>query len=46
MRDANAQRANTMILIGTMQQPSRSHVRHAETWGASQDSAQPYNQSI
>lgn len=30
MRNANVQRASTMILHGAMQQPSRSHVSHAE----------------
>ena len=30
MRDATAQRANTMIPIGAMQQPPEPHVRHAE----------------
>jgi hypothetical protein len=29
MRDATAQRLNTMILISAVQQPSRQHVRHA-----------------
>jgi len=33
MRDATAQRANTMILIRAMQQPPEPHVRHAETEG-------------
>ena len=31
MRDATAQRVNTMIPIGALQQPSEPHVRHAET---------------
>ena len=31
MRDAIAQRASTMIPIGALQQPSKPHVRHAET---------------
>ena len=30
MRDATAQRLNTMIPIGAMQQPPEPHVRHAE----------------
>ena len=38
MRDATAQRANTMILIRAMQQPPEPHVRHAKT-GASIKSA-------
>jgi hypothetical protein len=33
MRDALAQRPNTMIPIGTLHQPSEPHVRHAETGG-------------
>src|ERR1700720_133298 len=33
MRDANAQRANTMIPIGALHQPSEPHVSHAETGG-------------
>ena len=31
MRDANAQRANTMIPIGATRQPAEPHVSHAET---------------
>jgi hypothetical protein len=31
MRDATAQRLNTMILIHAVQQPSEPHVRHAES---------------
>ncbi|TWC00574.1 hypothetical protein FBZ93_105372 [Bradyrhizobium macuxiense] len=34
MRDATAQRGNTMIPIDAMQQLSRSHVSHAETGGS------------
>ncbi len=34
MRDATAQRVNTMIPIDAMQQLSRSHVSHAETGGS------------
>jgi hypothetical protein len=33
MRDANAQRVNTMIPIGALHQPSEPHVSHAETGG-------------
>jgi len=33
MRNATAQRNNTMIPIGVMQQPRKPHVRHAETAG-------------
>jgi hypothetical protein len=33
MRDANAQRTNTMIPIGATHQPSEPHVSHAETGG-------------
>jgi hypothetical protein len=33
MRDANAQRVNTMIPIRAMQQPGEPHVRHAESGG-------------
>ena len=35
MRNANAQRASTMIRIGAMQQPPKPHVRHAEIEGRS-----------
>ena len=31
MRDTIAQRVSTMIPIGTLRKPSRSHVSHAET---------------
>ena len=31
MRNAIAQRGNTMIPIGAMHKPSKPHVRHAET---------------
>ena len=31
MRDTIAQRASTMIPIGALQQPSKPHVRHAES---------------
>jgi len=31
MRDTIAQRVGTMIPIGALRKPSRSHVRHAET---------------
>ena len=31
MRDTAAQRKNTMIPIGALQQPSKPHVRHAES---------------
>ncbi len=34
MRDANAQRTNTMILIGGLHQLSEPHVSHAESRGA------------
>lgn len=34
MRDATAQRVNTMIPIDAVQQLSRSHVSHAETGGS------------
>ena len=40
MRDTTDQRLSTMILIGAMQQPSRSHVRHAVS-GPSIKSANP-----
>jgi hypothetical protein len=33
MRNANAQRTNIMIPIGTMQQAPEPHVSHAETGG-------------
>src|SRR6185437_1958570 len=33
MRNANAQRTNTMIPDGAMRQPSKSHVSHAESGG-------------
>jgi hypothetical protein len=33
MRDAFAQRPSTMIPIGASHQPSKPHVRHAETGG-------------
>ena len=33
MRNANAQRGNTMIPVGALQQPPKPHVRHAETGG-------------
>jgi hypothetical protein len=33
MRDAAAQRVNTMIPISALHQPSEPHVRHAETGG-------------
>jgi hypothetical protein len=46
MRDANAQRVNNMIPIGTMQQPSKPHVRHAETWGALGAVQEAYNGSV
>lgn len=35
MRNTNAQRTITMILIGAMQQPWKPHVSHAETAGGS-----------
>jgi hypothetical protein len=31
MRNANAQRAMTMIRVGAMRQPPAPHVSHAET---------------
>jgi hypothetical protein len=34
MRNANVQRANTMIRVGALQQPSGKHVSHAVTRGA------------
>jgi hypothetical protein len=34
MRDANAQRINTMILIGGLHQPPEPHVSHAESRGS------------
>ena len=37
MRNANAQRRNTMIRVGALQQPSAPHVSHAETGGLSSD---------
>ena len=40
MRDATAQRGNTMIPISALQQPSEPHVRHAES-GASINAANP-----
>jgi len=33
MRNANAQRANTMVRVGALQQPPASHVSHAEIGG-------------
>ena len=33
MRNANAQRANTMIRVGALQQPPAPHVSHAEIGG-------------
>ncbi len=33
MRDANAQRINTMIPVGALRKPSGSHVSHAESEG-------------
>src|SRR5580698_11553027 len=33
MRNANAQRGDTMIPDGAMRQPSKSHVSHAESGG-------------
>jgi hypothetical protein len=33
MRDANAQRMNTMIPVGALRKPSGSHVSHAESEG-------------
>jgi hypothetical protein len=33
MRDANAQRASTMIPIGALHQPPEPHVSHAESRG-------------
>ena len=33
MRNANSQRADTMIPVGALQQPSSPHVSHAETGG-------------
>jgi hypothetical protein len=37
MRNANAQRANTMTPAGAMRQPFTPHVSHAETGGLSID---------
>jgi len=37
MRNANAQRANTMIRVGALQQPPAPHVSHAEIGGLSID---------
>jgi hypothetical protein len=37
MRDANAQRANIMVPVSAMQQPSTPHVSHAETGGLEHD---------
>ena len=37
MRNANAQRANTMIRVGALRQPPKPHVSHAETGGLSSD---------
>ncbi len=37
MRNANAQRANTMIPVSALQQPAGKHVSHAETGGLSSD---------
>ena len=34
MRDANAQRRNTMILVSALQQAPEPHVRHAESGGS------------
>jgi hypothetical protein len=34
MRDADAQRGNTMIPIGAVRQASEPHVSHAETGGS------------
>ena len=33
MRNANAQRTNTMVCVGAFQQPSAPHVSHAEIAG-------------
>ncbi len=33
MRNANAQRRNTMVRVGALQQPSAPHVSHAEIAG-------------
>jgi hypothetical protein len=33
MRNANAQRVNTMIPVGALQQPPGKHVSHAEIGG-------------
>jgi hypothetical protein len=37
MRNANAQRANTMIPSSALRQPLRPHVSHAEIGGLSSD---------
>ncbi len=34
MRNANSQRENIMVLSGALQQPSTSHVSHAESGGS------------
>jgi hypothetical protein len=33
MRDANAQRMKSMILVGALRKPSGSHVSHADSEG-------------
>ena len=35
MRNASSQRGDTMIRVGASQQPSKSHVSHAEIGGGS-----------
>ncbi len=37
MRNANAQRGDTMIPVSALRQPSKPHVSHAETRGLSSD---------
>jgi hypothetical protein len=37
MRNANAQRENTMTRVGALQQPFTPHVSHAEIAGLSSD---------
>ena len=34
MRNANAQRENSMVRVGALQQPPAPHVRHAEIGGS------------
>ena len=37
MRNANAQRKNSMVRVGALRQPFTPHVSHAETGGLSSD---------